>query len=76
MSQLWIIKKHFTSIVRLPFRAALVVGKKCASMQAWSVAPPSPPRDDGTVVVDAITVDGRHVDPFSPTSSRTACARP
>ena len=26
---------------------------------------PNPVMDDGTIVVDAITVDGRHVDPFS-----------
>ena len=62
MSQLWIIKKHFHVHVSGPL--APLVGKM-RFMQAWFMFAPSPPRDDGTVVVDAITVDGRHVDPFS-----------
>lgn len=33
--------------------------------QGWSMFAPDAPRDDGTMVVDAVTVGGRHVDPFT-----------
>lgn len=33
--------------------------------QGWSMFAPDAPRDDGTMVVDALTLDGRHVDPFT-----------
>ena len=33
--------------------------------QGWSMFAPDAPRDDGTMVVDATTVGGRHVDPFT-----------
>lgn len=33
--------------------------------QAWSMFAPDAPKDDGTLVVDAVTFDGRHVDPFT-----------
>jgi hypothetical protein len=62
MVQLWIIKKHVR--VHVPSLLAPLAGKM-RFMQTWFMFAPSPPLDDGTVVVDAITVDGRHVDPFS-----------
>ncbi|HEU4410831.1 MAG TPA: HTTM domain-containing protein [Polyangiaceae bacterium] len=34
-------------------------------LQGWGLFSPDAPKDDGTVVVDAVTVDGRHVDPFT-----------
>jgi hypothetical protein len=40
---------------KLPLRA----------IQAWSMFAPDAPRDDGTMVVDALTTGGRHVDPFT-----------
>ncbi|HEV8551191.1 MAG TPA: hypothetical protein VGQ57_19220, partial [Polyangiaceae bacterium] len=33
--------------------------------QGWSMFAPSPPTDDGRVVVDGITKDGRHLDPLT-----------
>jgi hypothetical protein len=33
--------------------------------QGWSMFSPDAPRQDGTIVVDAITRDGRHLDPFT-----------
>jgi hypothetical protein len=33
--------------------------------QGWSMFAPSPPSDDGRVVVDGITKDGRHLDPLT-----------
>jgi predicted DCC family thiol-disulfide oxidoreductase YuxK len=33
--------------------------------QGWSMFAPVPPGDDGIIVVDAITVDGRHIDPLT-----------
>lgn len=33
--------------------------------QGWGMFSPNPIRDDGTLAVDAITIDGRHVDPFT-----------
>lgn len=33
--------------------------------QGWSMFAPIPPNDDGKIVVDAITADGRHIDPLT-----------
>jgi hypothetical protein len=33
--------------------------------QNWSMFAPDAPRDDGTMVVDAVTESGRHIDPFT-----------
>lgn len=33
--------------------------------QAWSLFAPEAPRTDGRIVVDAVTADGRHLDPFT-----------
>jgi uncharacterized membrane protein YphA (DoxX/SURF4 family) len=34
-------------------------------LQGWSMFGPEPPAGDRTIVVDALTVDGRHVDPLN-----------
>jgi predicted DCC family thiol-disulfide oxidoreductase YuxK len=39
-------------------------------IQAWSMFASDAPMTDQTVVVDAVTVDGRHVDPYSEVASR------
>jgi vitamin K-dependent gamma-carboxylase-like protein len=41
-------------------------------IQAWSMFAADAPTDDESVVVDAVTEDGRHVDPYSEVSSRYA----
>jgi hypothetical protein len=33
--------------------------------QSWSMFAPDAPRDDATLVVDAVTASGRHIDPFT-----------
>lgn len=33
--------------------------------QGWSMFAPNAPEDDGTLVVDALTESGRHIDPFT-----------
>jgi hypothetical protein len=33
--------------------------------QRWLMFAPEAPKDDGTTVVDAVTADGRHLDPFT-----------
>ena len=33
--------------------------------QGWSMFAPIPPNDDGKIVVDAVTADGRHFDPLT-----------
>lgn len=33
--------------------------------QGWSMFAPDAPKDDGTMVVDAVTVSGKHIDPFT-----------
>ncbi|MEZ4228090.1 MAG: HTTM domain-containing protein [Polyangiaceae bacterium] len=33
--------------------------------QGWSMFAPQPPTDDGVIVVDAVTQDGRHIDPLT-----------
>jgi hypothetical protein len=40
--------------------------------QGWSMFAPDAPRDDMWVVVDAVTSDGRHVDPWNEVASRVA----
>jgi hypothetical protein len=62
MVQLWVIKKMIRvgqSPILMPLTA------KMRFQQGWFMFSPGPAMDDGTIVVDAITVDGRHVDPFS-----------
>jgi hypothetical protein len=41
-------------------------------IQAWTMFAPDAPTVDETVVVDAVTADGRHVDPYSETAGRYA----
>nr|MCU0687784.1 HTTM domain-containing protein [Polyangiaceae bacterium] len=33
-------------------------------MQGWRMFSPDAPKDDGTLVIDAVTADGRHIDPL------------
>ena len=62
MVELWVINKR----IKVPQPEALrVLAHKARYLQGWFMFSPNPVMDDGTVVVDAITVDGRHVDPFS-----------
>jgi len=42
-----------------------VLSHKMRFLQGWFMFSPNPVMDDGTIVVDAVTVDGRHIDPFT-----------
>jgi predicted DCC family thiol-disulfide oxidoreductase YuxK len=42
------------------------------TFQSWSLFAPDAPLSDETVYVDAVTRDGRHVDPFNEVGSRVA----
>jgi len=42
-----------------------ILAHKLRFLQGWFMFSPNPVMDDGTLVVDAVTVDGRHVDPFT-----------
>jgi len=42
-----------------------VLAHKLRFLQGWFMFSPNPVMDDGTVVVDAITADGRHIDPLT-----------
>jgi hypothetical protein len=39
------------------------------SFQGWSMYAPDPPPGDANIYVDAVTLDGRHVDPFNAVAS-------
>jgi hypothetical protein len=59
---LWVIKAKF----RVPQPEPLwILSQKMRFLQGWFMFSPNPVTDDGTIVVDAITVDGRHLDPFT-----------
>ncbi len=43
-----------------------VLSHKLRYLQGWFMFSPNPVMDDGTIVTDCVTVDGRRIDPFSP----------
>ncbi|HVY48617.1 MAG TPA: hypothetical protein VHB21_22170 [Minicystis sp.] len=59
--ELWAINRRWhvpqPEIMRL-------LSLKLRFLQGWFMFSPNPVMDDGTIVVDALTVDGRHIDPF------------
>jgi hypothetical protein len=60
--ELWCFNRRFKTpqpeVLRL-------LSHKMRFLQGWFMFSPNPVMDDGTIVVDALTVDGRHVDPFT-----------
>jgi hypothetical protein len=60
--ELWCFNKRF----KAPQPEALrLLSHKMRFLQGWFMFSPNPVMDDGTIVVDALTVGGRHVDPFT-----------
>jgi hypothetical protein len=60
--ELWVINRR----VRVPQPEPLrTLALKLRFLQGWFMFSPNPVMDDGTIVVDAITVDDRHIDPFT-----------
>ena len=62
MVELWVVNRRIKVGQPEPLRS---LAHKLQLNQGWFMFSPNPVMDDGTIVVDAITVDGRHVDPFS-----------
>ena len=59
--ELWVAKR-----MKVPQPPAMqLLAHKFRYLQGWFMFSPNPVMDDGIIVVDAMTVDGRHVDPFS-----------
>lgn len=48
---------------RPPWMTALVVYPRL--FQGWAMFSPEPPREDGRIVVDGMTIDGRRLDPLT-----------
>jgi hypothetical protein len=59
--ELWVIKRRWK--VPQP-EVTRVFSHKLRFLQGWFMFSPNPVMDDGTIIVDAVTKDGRHVDPF------------
>ena len=58
---------------KIPQPAICAAAVEYARMfQGWSMFAPDAPTDDGYVVVDAVTSDGRHIDPLNQVFSRYA----
>lgn len=62
MVELWVIKNMHKFSQPEPLR---LLSHKMRFLQGWFMFSPNPVMDDGTIVVDAITIDGRHIDPFT-----------
>jgi hypothetical protein len=62
LNQNWWIPKRFK--VRQP-RITQAIIDYPRLLQGWSMFSPDAPREDGTIVVDGVTADGRHLDPFT-----------
>ncbi|WP_438017911.1 HTTM domain-containing protein [Sorangium sp. So ce315] len=60
--ELWVIKNRW----KVPHpEQTRVLAQKLRFLQGWFMFSPNPVMDDGTIVVDAVTVDGRHINPFT-----------
>ncbi|WP_235879761.1 HTTM domain-containing protein [Polyangium aurulentum] len=60
--ELWCIKERWKVPQPEPLRMA---AQKLRFLQGWFMFSPNPVMDDGTIVVDAKTIDGRSIDPFT-----------
>lgn len=60
--ELWVVRDRIKVPQKEPLRT---LAHKLRFLQGWFMFSPGPVIDDGTIVVDAITVDGRHIDPFT-----------
>ena len=60
--ELWCTK----NLVKWPHPEPLrLLSQKFRFLQGWFMFSPGPVTDDGTIVVDAKTIDGRNIDPFT-----------
>ena len=42
-----------------------LIPHKMRYLQGWFMFSPNPVKDDGVIVCDAVTADGRHIDPYT-----------
>jgi hypothetical protein len=80
LTELWVTKKGWNNLITELNKTSVVkslgvelsphpevtkaLSHKGRFLQGWFMFSPNPVMDDGTIIVDAVTVDGRHVDPF------------
>jgi hypothetical protein len=80
LTELWTTKKPWQNLVTSlngtgPFQQLgvtlsphpepmKVLSLRLRFLQGWFMFSPNPVMDDGTIVADCVTVDGRHIDPF------------
>jgi hypothetical protein len=61
MTELWCVNRR----IKVPQPEPLsTLVHKLRFLQGWFMFSPQPVMDDGTIVTDAVTIDGRHIDPF------------
>ena len=73
LSQVLIENKAIPRWLRLPQPAFMTAAISYLRLnQGWSMFAPNAPRDDVGIVVDAVTADGRHIDPFNERASVVA----
>ncbi len=64
LNQTEFVKKHFDTPLTVQSKYTQPLAHELRFLQGWFMFSPNPVMDDGTIVADAVTVDGRHVDPF------------
>jgi hypothetical protein len=62
LTELWCVNRRIKVAQPEPLR---LLAQKLRFLQGWFMFSPNPVTEDGNVVVDALTVDGRHIDPFT-----------
>ncbi|AKT37209.1 HTTM domain-containing protein [Chondromyces crocatus] len=60
--ELWCINRRIRVPQHEPMRS---LAHKFRFLQGWFMFSPNPVMDDGTIIVDAVTIDGRHINPFT-----------
>ena len=60
--ELWVVNRRVKVPQPEPLR---VLAQKMRYLQGWFMFSPNPVMDDGTIIVDAKTIDGRSIDPFT-----------
>jgi hypothetical protein len=60
MLEMWVINRR----IRVPEPLGFITNR-LRFLQGWYMFSPNPVMVDGNIAVDALTVDGRHIDPFT-----------
>jgi len=62
MVELWVVNRRIKVPQPEPLR---LLAQKLRYLQGWFMFSPNPVMEDGTIIVDAKTIDGRSIDPFT-----------